>query len=267
MTSRYRILIADDHALFRKGLQMILSDRPDLEILGEAADGLELLRQVRKLNPQIVLLDISMPHLRGLEAIPEIRSISPAVKIVVLTMHKNEEFLFEAISAGADGYVLKDDAEKDLFQAIKTVAQGKIYVSRFLAEESRQDWAQIRRGAKKLPAADPLTTPGTGSPEAHRRGQVQQGNRRSPEHQPSDGGASPGQRDGQTPGKKEHRPRQVRPPQRLRLRPRRAVPAANSGRPDPSLRNVCQTRPHPEYVKHQSETGTSAERLHEAGPP
>ena len=158
MTSRYRILIADDHALFRKGLQMILSDRSDLAILGEAADGLELLRQLRKLNPQIVLLDISMPHLRGLEAIPEIRSISPAVKIVVLTMHKNEEFLFEAISAGADGYVLKDDAEKDLLEAIKTVAQGGIYVSRFLADESRQDWAQIRRGAKKLPAADPLST-------------------------------------------------------------------------------------------------------------
>jgi len=158
MTSRYRILIADDHALFRKGLQMILSDRSDLAILGEAADGLELLRQLRKLNPQIVLLDISMPHLRGLEAIPEIRSISPAVKIVVLTMHKNEEFLFEAISAGADGYVLKDDAEKDLLEAIKTVAQGGIYVSRFLAEKSRQDWAQIRRGAKKLPAADPLST-------------------------------------------------------------------------------------------------------------
>jgi DNA-binding NarL/FixJ family response regulator len=158
MTSRYRILIADDHALFRKGLQMILSDRSDLEILGEAADGLELLRQLRKLNPQIVLLDISMPHLRGLEAITEIRSISPAVKIVVLTMHKNEEFLFEAISAGADGYVLKEDAEKDLLEAIKTVAQGGIYVSRFLAEKSRQDWAQIRRGAKKLPAADPLST-------------------------------------------------------------------------------------------------------------
>ena len=158
MTSRYRILIADDHALFRKGLQMILSGRSDLEILGEAADGLELLRQLRKLNPQIVLLDISMPHLRGLEAIPEIRSISPAVKIVILTMHKNKEFLFEAISAGADGYVLKDDAEKDLFQAIESVAQGKTYVSRFLAEESWQDWIQIRRGAIKLPAKDPLST-------------------------------------------------------------------------------------------------------------
>jgi DNA-binding NarL/FixJ family response regulator len=158
MTSRYRILIADDHALFRQGLHMILSGQPDLEILGEAGDGLELLRQLRALNPQIVLLDISMPHLRGLEAIPEIRSQSPAVKIVILTMHKNEEFLFEAIAAGADGYVLKDDAEKDLLQAIKTVAQGKIYVSHFLAEESQQDWAQIRRGAKKLPAADPLTT-------------------------------------------------------------------------------------------------------------
>ena len=151
MTSRCRILIADDHALFRKGLQMILSDRSDLEILGEAADGLELLRQVRKLNPQVVLLDISMPNLRGLEAIPEIRSINPGVKIVILTMHRNEEFLFEAISAGADGYLLKDDTEKDLLQAIRTVAQGSIYVSRFLAEESRQDWAQIRRGAKNSP--------------------------------------------------------------------------------------------------------------------
>ena len=158
MTSRYRILLADDHALFRQGLRMILSGRPDLEILGEAGDGLELLRQLRTLNPQIVLLDISMPHLRGLEAIPEIKNVSPAAKIVILTMHKSEEFLIQAIAAGADGYVLKDDAEKDLLQAIKTVAQGNIYVSRFLAEESRQDWARIRRGAKTLAAADPLTT-------------------------------------------------------------------------------------------------------------
>lgn len=154
---RYRILLADDHALFRQGLRRILSERKDLEVLGEAGDGLELLSLLKKLTPEVIILDISMPRLRGMEAMREIREILPDVRILVLTMHNDADYLFQAISAGADGYLLKEDAEKDLFFAIDMVSQGRIYISRFLAEQSRQDWAQLRQGKRRLPTDERLT--------------------------------------------------------------------------------------------------------------
>jgi DNA-binding NarL/FixJ family response regulator len=153
-----RIVLADDHSLFRQGLKRILSERPELEVVGEAGDGLELLSLVKQLNPHLVILDISMPRLRGIEAIQEIRLSHGALKILVLTMHNDADYLFETIAAGADGYLLKDDAEKDLFFAIDMVTQGRVYISRFLAEQSRQDWVQLRRGERSLPNRETLTT-------------------------------------------------------------------------------------------------------------
>jgi DNA-binding NarL/FixJ family response regulator len=155
---RYRIVLADDHRLFRLGLKKILAENNDLEVVGEVGDALELLKLLPKLDPQMIMLDISMSKLRGIEAIPEIKRTCPGVKVIILTMHNDSEYLFEAISAGADGYLLKDDAEKDLFFAIDMVSQGQIYISRFLAEESRKDWAQIRRGARRPESSEPLTT-------------------------------------------------------------------------------------------------------------
>jgi DNA-binding NarL/FixJ family response regulator len=155
--AKCRVLVADDHILVRQGLQRILMARSDLEIAGEAGNGLELLDLLRKSEPDLVLLDISMPNLRGIEAIPEIKKNHPRIKILVLTMHREEEYLYQAISAGADGYLLKDDADKDLFFAIDAILKGKVYVSRYLAEEFRQDWAQMLRGEKGLPAEEPLT--------------------------------------------------------------------------------------------------------------
>lgn len=153
-----RIVLADDHALLRQGLRKILSGNPLLEVVGEAGDGLELLELIKAHAPDLVILDISMPHLRGIEAIREIRAFQPGIRILILTMHRESDYLFQAISAGADGYLLKDDAEKDLFFAIESVSQGKIYISRFLAEESNRDWAQIRRGATRATSQDPLTS-------------------------------------------------------------------------------------------------------------
>jgi len=153
-----RIVLADDHALLRQGLRKILSEDTRLEVVGEAGDGLELLGLIKKHAPDLVILDISMPHLRGIEAIREIRALQPGLRILILTMHRESDYLFQAISAGADGYLLKDDAEKDLFFAIESVSQGKIYISRFLADESRRDWAQIRRGAAEATSKDPLTS-------------------------------------------------------------------------------------------------------------
>jgi DNA-binding NarL/FixJ family response regulator len=157
MKDLYRVILADDHVLFRHGLKRILDERSDLKVVGEVGDGLELLSSINKLKPQLILLDISMPHLRGIEAIPEIRRIVPDIKILILTMHKDEDYLYQAISAGADGYLLKEDAEKELFLAIESIQQSRIYISPSLADQSMQNWARIRRGQGDIHLSDSLT--------------------------------------------------------------------------------------------------------------
>ncbi len=157
MGNPYSIILADDHVLMRHGLRRILEERDNLEIAGEVGDGLELLSLLNKVNPDLIILDLSMPNLRGIEAIPEIRRIRPNAKVLMLTMHKEEEYLYQAISAGADGYLLKDDAEKELFLAIEHIQSGKIYISPGLADQSMQNWARMRRGEDKAFSADTLT--------------------------------------------------------------------------------------------------------------
>lgn len=154
----YRIVVADDHNMFRQGLKRILSEMADLEVVGEVGDGLELLKRLNELTPHMVILDISMPNLRGIEAIREIKTIRPDAKILILTMHKDKEYLYQAISSGANGYLLKEDADTELFSAIETIRRGRIYLSPFLSEESKEDWAEIARGKRDLPFAESLTT-------------------------------------------------------------------------------------------------------------
>lgn len=146
MSKRYRVILADDHVLVRRGLRRILEENRDLEIDGEVGDGLELLSLLNKVDTDMVILDVSMPNLRGIEAIPEIRRVQPDVKVLIWTMHSEEEYLYQAISAGADGYLLKEDAEKELFSAIESIRNGRVYVSPSLAEKSMQNWVRIRRG-------------------------------------------------------------------------------------------------------------------------
>ncbi len=117
-----------------------------LEVVGEAGDGLELLKLLRTITPNMVILDISMPNLRGIEAVSRIRKQYPEVKVLMLTMHKDRTYLHQAIAAGAAGYLLKEDADPDLFTAIEKIRQGKIYVSPHLAEDMLDDWAGMRRG-------------------------------------------------------------------------------------------------------------------------
>ena len=152
----YRIVIADDHVLFRQGIKKVLEEMDDIEIVGEANDGLELLNLLKKLTPHMVVLDISMPNLRGIEATHEIKVINPAIKVLILTMHKSKDYLYHAISAGAEGYVLKEDADTDLFSAIKRIRKGKTYISPILSEELTDDLVQVCRGKHKIPS-DPLT--------------------------------------------------------------------------------------------------------------
>jgi len=157
MAQAYRVILADDHILVRRGLRRILEENAELEIMGEVGHGLELLSLLNKIEPNLIILDVSMPNLRGIEAIPEIRHIRPETKVLMLTMHKEEEYLYQAISAGADGYLLKEDAEKELFSAIKSIRDGKIYISPGLADQSMQNWARLRRGEDDSQRAEELT--------------------------------------------------------------------------------------------------------------
>jgi len=148
----YRIILADDHTLFRQGVKRILTEVVDLEIIGEAGDGFQLLTLLNQLTPDMILLDISMPNLRGIEAIHEIKTLHPSVKVLILTMHNDKEYLYQAISAGAEGYLLKENADSELFSAIERIRQGRIYVSPNLSEELTEDWVRISRGGWRKPS-------------------------------------------------------------------------------------------------------------------
>jgi two-component system, NarL family, response regulator NreC len=125
----FRIVIAEDHTILREGLKALLSSQPDLKIVGEAGDGLEAIRCVRDLGPDMVLLDLSMPRMTGLDAIKEIKRINPDVKIIVLTVHSSEEYILATLQAGADGYVLKEAHSAELQTAIRHVLEGRRYLS------------------------------------------------------------------------------------------------------------------------------------------
>ena len=154
----YRIILADDHVMLRAGLKRIISERADIEVIGEAGDGLELLSLLKNLAPHMVILDISMPNLRGIETIHEMKGIYPEIKILVLTMHDDEDYLYQTIAAGAAGYLLKKDADKELFSAIDKLRQGKIYISPHLTDKVSSDWAGIRHGKRPSFEYEKLTT-------------------------------------------------------------------------------------------------------------
>ena len=129
MPDRSRILIVEDHTLLRSGLRALLAQDPEVEVAGEADNGRDALRQFTALDPDIVLMDLSMPGMNGIEAITEMKRRKPGVRIVVLTMHKTEEYIHEALRAGANGYVLKDATHDELRAAIRAVLAGKTFLS------------------------------------------------------------------------------------------------------------------------------------------
>ena len=126
---RYRIVIAEDHRILREGLRLLLSSNPDFEIVGEAEDGRGAIRCVDELRPDLVLMDLSMPKMNGLDAIAEVKNKCPDTKVLVLTVHKAEEYVFESLKAGADGYLLKDATHTELMLAVGNVLEGKPYLS------------------------------------------------------------------------------------------------------------------------------------------
>jgi len=146
----YRIILADDHVLFRQGLRRILEEKADLEVVGEAGDGLDLLNLLKEVHPHMVILDISMPNLRGIEATHEIKAVLPALKVLILTMHKDEEYLSQAISAGVDGYLLKEDADRELYSAIEKIRQGRMYIPPSLSDNLAEQWVKTNQGKGKI---------------------------------------------------------------------------------------------------------------------
>lgn len=131
----YTIILADDHALFRQGVRKIIEEVEDLQVVGEANDGLELLELLKKQDPALVILDISMPNLRGLEAAREIKGLYPQVKVLLLTMHKKKDFLQQGLEAGVDGFLVKEDADAALLQAVRAIRQGEKFYSPLLSNK------------------------------------------------------------------------------------------------------------------------------------
>jgi len=124
----FRILIADDHGVLRAGLHALLSIEPDLEVVGEAADGREVLRLARELNPDVVLLDLVMPGLGGIEVTRQLKKLLPDTRVLILTVHEDASLASEAMQAGAEGYLIKRAVESELVDAIHAVCRGDLYL-------------------------------------------------------------------------------------------------------------------------------------------
>ena len=134
-----RILLADDHTVMRNGLRLLLERQPNLSVVGEASDGRETVRLAEQLSPNVVVLDIAMPNLNGIEAARQIGTANPDIAIVILSMHSDESYVIRALKAGARAYLLKDSAEGDLISAIHAITDGKSFfspaISRILVED------------------------------------------------------------------------------------------------------------------------------------
>ncbi len=145
--SAYSIILADDHILVRQGLRRIMEEHSDLAVIGEAGDGMSLLDLLRQQPADLVIMDITMPGLSGTEACKRIKAGFPDTKVLILTMHKNKELLQHAIAAGADGYLLKEDATQELKKAIDCIRQGATYISPLLARVLEEFFIKSHRGA------------------------------------------------------------------------------------------------------------------------
>ena len=157
MKNPYRIIIAEDHTILREGLRALLSSNPNLEIVDEARDGQEAIRAVEKHRPDLVLIDLSMPRMNGLEALTEIKKQHPETKVVVLTVHKTEEYVLAALERGANGYVLKDADHAELRLALEQVLAGKRYLSPGISQQVIEGYLDGRKQPKAGSAWESLT--------------------------------------------------------------------------------------------------------------
>jgi DNA-binding NarL/FixJ family response regulator len=157
MPERKRIVIAEDHTILREGLRMLLSSNPAFEVVGEAQDGLEAIRLVESLKPDLILMDLSMPRMNGVGAIQEIKKLNPSTKILVLTVHKTEEHILTALKTGAEGYILKEATHGELMLALDNVFSGRSYLSPGISEKVIEGYLEGRKSVKSSTSWDTLT--------------------------------------------------------------------------------------------------------------
>jgi len=157
MGSKYRIVIAEDHTILREGLRSLLTSGSEFEVVGEAEDGREAIRCVEKFKPNLILTDLSMPRMNGMEAIREIKKQSPETKILVLTVHKTEEYILATLQAGADGYLLKDSTHAELLAAVRHVLSGKHYISPGISDKVLDGYLDGRKTLKTRTSWETLT--------------------------------------------------------------------------------------------------------------
>jgi two-component system response regulator NreC len=155
MTSR--VLLVDDHAVVRSGLRMLLESEPDFEIIGEAGSGREALKAVLETQPDIVLMDIGLPDISGIEAAAEVKRLRPQTAVVALTIHEDEEYFFKMLAAGASGYVPKRAAPEELLTALRAAATGEVYLYPSLAKLLVTDYLAQEPAARRGEALDGLT--------------------------------------------------------------------------------------------------------------
>ena len=157
MKKPYQIVIAEDHTILREGLRALLSPHTDFEIVGEAQDGRNAITLVEHLQPDLVLMDLSMPRMNGLDAIREIKRQNPDIRIMALTVHKTEEYILATLQAGADGYLLKEASHSELVMAMRHVLSGKRYLSPGISEKVIEGYLEGRKNIKPASSWETLT--------------------------------------------------------------------------------------------------------------
>jgi DNA-binding NarL/FixJ family response regulator len=157
MESKKQIFIVEDHRLFREGLKAMLSLDPGYDVIGEAEDGIEAVRLIRKSKPDLVLLDLSMPRMNGFSVLREIKAAMPEVKILVLSIHESDQYVLQAFEARADGYAIKDSSREELRVAICSVLEGKKYISPGVAGNVLEGYLDGRKTLKTKSAFDTVT--------------------------------------------------------------------------------------------------------------
>jgi DNA-binding NarL/FixJ family response regulator len=151
-----RIVVADDHAIVRQGLRLILEGQPDMEVVGEAGDGMEAVALAQEVRPHLLVLDVSMPRLTGLQAARQVTKLTPEVRILILSMHDNEQYFFEALRAGASGYVLKSAIDRDLVEGCRAAMRGEPFFYAGAVKALIRDHLERVRQGETL-SGDPLT--------------------------------------------------------------------------------------------------------------
>jgi two-component system response regulator NreC len=148
MQDKLKVLLVEDHAIVRQGLRRVLEER-GLVVAGEAADGREAVKMAGELGPEIVIMDITMPRLGGIETTRRIRRVNPDIKVIMLTIHDEETFIYKSFDAGADGYMVKDNATEDLLDAIETVMRGEVYLSPNFSSKVLEAYRKMSKSGRK----------------------------------------------------------------------------------------------------------------------